>query len=72
MKQWVLVFITGRGERSIDQGMVVALKNYDNDEHERILSEAGESGIDNAEIIGHVDIPDHIADAMCEGRLYVG
>lgn len=72
MKDYVLVFIAGGGERSIDQGMVVAVKGYDNDEHDRIMAEAREMGIDNPEIIGQVDIPAHIADAMAEGRMYIG
>lgn len=72
MNEWVLVFIIGHGERSIEQAMVVARKGYDNAERERIIEEAKFSGVDTPEIIGSVDIPEHIASQMCEGRTYIG
>lgn len=69
---YVLVFIVGHGESSIDQAMMVTNKGYDKVEQERILKEAARMGIDSPEIIGQVDIPDHIADSMCDGRMYIG
>jgi hypothetical protein len=69
---YVLIFITGRGERSIDQGMMIVEKGYSNDDHDRIIAHAKDAGIDGAEIVGVVDVPDNIARDMGDWRMYIG
>lgn len=72
MSQFVLVCIVGSGDRSIEQAMIIVEKGYSNADHTKILRLAGEAGVDNAEIVGEVDIPNHIAESMGDWRIYVG
>lgn len=67
--EYVLVFIAGS---SVDKAMCVAKKGYDNDDHDYILRQAFTAGVTQPEIIGQVDIPEHIANTMCECRIYIG
>lgn len=69
MKEWVIVFIIGSG---VDKAMCVAPKGYSNEDFEYMMRAAAQAGLNKPEIIGQVDIPEHIANEMVDGRIYVG
>jgi hypothetical protein len=69
---YVIVFITGSGNRSIDQAMVIEPKGFDEEERRRILTAAAEMGVENPTIIGQAPVEYHIAQEMGDGRIYIG
>jgi hypothetical protein len=52
--------------------MMIVEKGYSNEDHDRIIAQAKDMGIDGAEIVGAVDVPDNIARDMGDWRMYIG